>query len=450
MVVDDEPDACEMLAMALSGQGYDVETRQTAESALARLAEVEFDAVLVDVRLGPDSGLDLCRAIAGAHSGLPVILVTGYGSMDLAIGAIRSGAYDFITKPVSTEHVAHCVRRAVRHRELERTVQRLEQAVRRGAAIPGLIGDSPAIRKVVDLVARVGPTDSTVLITGESGVGKELVARALHDHSEATGEFVAINCAAMPDTLLEAELFGHVKGAFTDAKGRREGLLRRAHGGTIFLDEIGEMPPTTQPKLLRALQERVFRPIGSDDEVVFDARIVCATNRDIEDLVERGLFRQDLYYRVAVVEIQVPPLRARETDTLLLAQAFLKDEAQRAGKDIGGFDVPVAEKLLSYPWPGNVRELHNCIQRAVALARFEEIKLEDLPDNVRQHEADELLVAGTDPEALPSLEELEARYIRRVLRAVGGNKTRAASILGLGRRTLYRKIEKLDIDVPGA
>jgi two-component system response regulator HydG len=289
-----------------------------------------------------------------------------------------------------------------------------------------------------------------VLVTGESGTGKEVVARALHRRSRRRGgPFIALNCAAMPEPLLESELFGHVRGAFTDARASRTGLFVQANRGTLLLDEIGDLPLALQPKLLRALQERVVRPVGGDAEVPFDARLIATTNRDLESAVEEGQFREDLYFRVNVIRVQLPPLRARESDVLLLAQHFLTQHAERAGKRLVGISPAAAERLVSYEWPGNVRELQNCIERAVALARYEEITVDDLPEKIRAYRRSHVLVASDDPAELVPLEEVERRYVLRVMEAVRGNKTLAARVLGLGRKTLYRKLEQYGA-APGA
>ncbi|MFV8752081.1 sigma-54 interaction domain-containing protein [Nannocystaceae bacterium ST9] len=318
-----------------------------------------------------------------------------------------------------------------------------------------MIGDSPAIRRVQALVERVAESDVPVLVTGESGVGKELVARELHRQGpHADGPFVAINCAAVPSLLLESELFGHVRGAFTDASRSREGMFVRANGGTLFLDEIGDLPLDMQPKLLRALQERKVRPVGSEDAVSFTARILTATNRDLESEIAVGRFREDLFYRINVINIHVPPLRARGADILMLARHFSESIAARTGKPVKRIGAAAAERLLAHEWPGNVRELENCLERAAALAQLDAIGVADLPTKLsrceqgEQSERDELdeldmqAMASEDPEGLPSLEEHETRYIRRVLHAVKGNKTHAAQILGLARRTLYRRLDR--------
>jgi two-component system response regulator HydG len=340
--------------------------------------------------------------------------------------------------------------RATEHRQLRREVKRLRAEVDSAARVDDLIGESRPMRRVYELIAQLGDGESTVLITGESGTGKELVARAIHRKSRrADGPFVAINCAAMPASLLESELFGHVRGAFTDAKRSREGLFVQASNGTLFLDEIGEMAIEMQAKLLRVLQERRVRPVGGDAEIEFDSRIISATNRDLEEEVSEGRFREDLFYRINVINIPVPPLRSRGSDILLLAQAFLEQFAQQADKGVQGISAAAAQKLRDYDWPGNVRELENCLERAVTLTRFDEITVEDLPEALRNYQPRSMVIPGDDPEQMPTLEETERRYICRVLDAVKWNKSHAARVLGMDRRTLYRKIDRLGIDEPG-
>ena len=443
LMVDDDEGMCRLAQTALTRRGFDFEWRTSAEEALHFLEDDDVDVVITDLAMNGMDGLELCERIAKNRPDLPVIVMTAYGSMKAAIGAIRAGAHDFVTKPVDMDALAHTLGRTIQHQQLHAEVRRLREQAAQAERFDEMVGASPTMRRVYDLITRVASTEASVLITGESGTGKELVARALHKRSErADGPFIAINCAAMPATLLESELFGHVKGAFTDARASRDGLFVQATGGTIFLDEIGELPVELQPKLLRALQERRVRPLGSTQEVTFDARIVCATNRDLEAEVEVGKFRQDLFYRINVVRIPVPPLRSRGNDILLLAQRFLEKFAARSGKPIKGISSSAADRLLSYDWPGNVRELENCMERAVALTRFEEITVDDLPDNVRDYKSSNLVVAGDDPAQLLPLKELERRYIHRVLKACGGNKSEAARVLGLDRRTLYRKLER--------
>jgi two-component system response regulator HydG len=299
------------------------------------------------------------------------------------------------------------------------------------------------MRRLYDLLDRIVDSNASVLVTGETGTGKELVARALHERGPRKGgPFVAINCAALPEPLLESELFGHVRGAFTDAHANRKGLLVQASGGTLFLDEIGELPLALQPKLLRALQSRSVRPVGGTEEVPFDVRLVAASNRDLEAAVEEQRFREDLYFRVNVIHVEVPPLRGRGGDILLLAQHFIERYAGQAHKTVTDITPDCAGRLLAYPWPGNVRELENCIERAIALTREETIGVDDLPEKIRGFRRSHVLVTSDDPSELPPLEEVERRYILRVVEAVGGSKTVAARVLGLGRKTLYRKLEQ--------
>ncbi|MBX3269202.1 MAG: sigma-54-dependent Fis family transcriptional regulator [Sandaracinaceae bacterium] len=443
LVVDDQAALSETLARGLTRRGFEVTTASSGPAALASVGEDAFDAVLSDVAMQPMSGLALCEQIRAVRPDLPVILMTAFGSMETAIDALRRGAYDFLQKPVDVDLAAHALRRAVELKELRGELKRLREATPR-AAPGGLVGESVAMREILDTIGRVAGSDATVLVTGESGVGKELVARALHEASaRVSGPFVAVNLAALPDSLLESELFGHAKGAFTDARAARTGLFVQADGGTLFLDEVGEMPAHMQSKLLRALQERRVRPVGADGEVPFDARIVAATNRDLLEAVERGAFREDLYFRLAVIELEVPPLRDRGGDVLPLADRILRGVAQRANKPIEGFDPEAARALLRYRWPGNVRELVNCVERAVALARFDRITVDDLPRRIREFEPQKhVLVSADDPGDLVPLEEVERRYILRVLDAVGGRRAQAAKILGLDRKTLYRKLER--------
>ncbi|MCE9572411.1 MAG: sigma-54 dependent transcriptional regulator [Deltaproteobacteria bacterium] len=441
LIVDDEREMIALLERGLVRRGFAVGVASSGEAALAYLADHDVDVVITDLNLGAMSGLVLTERIVANRPGVPVIVLTAFGSLESAIGAIRVGAYDFLSKPIELETLVLVVERAIRHRQLTDELVRLRREVATGRG-GELVGESSAMRDVFDLIDRVAATDASVLITGESGTGKELVARAIHRQSKrASGPLVAINCAAMPEQLLESELFGHVKGAFTDARASRPGLFVQASGGTLFLDEIGALPLGLQAKLLRALQERTVRPIGGDAEIPFDVHLVSATNRDLEAAIEARTFRDDLYYRINVVRIALPPLRARGGDVLLLAQRFLADTARRFGKPVVGFAPAAAEKLASYEWPGNVRELANAVERAVALARFDTITVDDLPDRIRAYTPSALVVAGGDPTELVSLEEVERRYILHVLRAAGGSRTTASQILGLNRKTLYRRLK---------
>jgi two-component system response regulator HydG len=444
LVVDDDRHMCEMLALRLEQRGYTTKWRSSGAEALELLEQDDFDVVVTDLNMPGLSGTALCERVLETRPDVPVVVVTAFGSMESAIAAIRAGAYDFITKPFDIDAFALTLERAKRHRALREEVRRLRLAVAGASQLDGLIGDSPAMRELCDVLARIGDSDASVLVTGETGTGKELIAEALHRNgSRRTGPFVAVNCAAMPETLLESELFGHVRGAFTDAKTASPGLFVQAAGGTIFLDEIGELPIALQPKLLRALQERKVRPLGATVEVPFDVRVVAATNRDLEAAIEERLFREDLYFRINVIHVEVPPLRARGADVLLLANSFRERVAARTGKRVTGLTSAAAEKLLAYPWPGNVRELLNCMERAVALTRFDAIAPEDLPEKVRTYQSRHVVVTSNDPSELVTLEELETRYVARVLETVGGNKTLAARILGIERKTLYRKLEKI-------
>jgi two-component system response regulator AtoC len=446
LIVDDDEGMCRMLETGLGARGYQTASRTSADAALELLHLHDFDAVITDVRMRGLNGIELCSRIADSRPDIPVIVITAFGSMDAAIEAIRAGAYDFVTKPFELEAIRMTVQRAVMHRSLSRKVARLEQALRETRTFESLLGSSTSMRRIYDLIERVAPSDTAVLITGESGTGKELVARALHRRSpRQAGPFVAINCAAMPETLLEGELFGHVKGAFTDAKTGRPGLFQQAHRGTLFLDEVGELPLGLQPKLLRALQEKSVRPLGSQTESSFDARIIAATNRDLETAVAEGRFRDDLYYRIHVIQIDMPPLRTRGNDILVLAQHFVERFASIAGKPVRGILPAAAEKLLAYAWPGNVRELQNCIERAVTLCRYSEVTADDLPEKVQNSKRAPAVIASDEPSDLVSMEEIERRYVLRVFEATGRNKSLAAKILGFNRKTLYRKLRRYGV-----
>ncbi len=443
LVVDDDASMCEMLEADLRERGFAATGRTAAADALETLAAGEFDTVVTDLNMPGMSGTELCERIVANRPDVPVIVITAFGSLETAVAAIRAGAYDFITKPFEMDALVLVVERAIQHRMLREEVKRLRHAVEEGRRYGALLGTSPAMRQVYQLLDRVGASQASVLITGESGTGKELVARALHERGpRQSGPFVAVNCAAVPEALLESELFGHTRGAFTDAQRARSGLFLRAHGGTLFLDEIGELALPLQPKLLRALQERKVRPVGSDDEVPCDVRVVAATNRDLEAAVEERRFREDLFFRLNVIHVPLPPLRARGGDILVLAQHFIERYAPQAGKRVAGLSPAAAERLLAYAWPGNVRELENCVERAIALTGFEQITVDDLPEKVRDYRRSHVLVASDDPAELVPLEEVERRYILRVVEALGGNRTLAARVLGVGRKTLYRKLEQ--------
>src|SRR6266571_3458522 len=419
LVVDDDLDVCALLEARLAGRGFEVARTTSAVAALDTLATAEVDVVLTDIKMARMSGLELCERIVASRPDLPVVVMTAFGTLEAAIAAIRAGAYDFVTKPVEIDVLVVALERAVQHRALRSEVE------------------------------RVVSSDATVLVTGESGTGKELVARALHRRGRrSAGPFVALNCAALPEGLLESELFGHARGAFTHAHNARAGLFQQAHGGTLFLDEIADLPRSLQPRLLRVIQERSVRPVGADHEVPVDVRFVAATNRDLEAAVEEGRLREDLYFRLNVIRLELPPLRVRGRDILLLAQRFVDHYARQMTKPVCGLSPAVAERLLAYAWPGNVRELQNCMERAVALAAGERVGVHDLPEGIRDYRRTHVVVAGDDPEELVTLEEVERRYILRVMEAVGGHRTRAAQVLGLDRKTLYRKLDRYAREQP--
>jgi DNA-binding NtrC family response regulator len=444
LFVDDDDDARELVSIALTAHGFEIVTAASGEAALEVLESDDIDVVVTDVRMGAMDGITLCERIAQLDESLPVIVVTAFGEAETAVAAIRASADDFVTKPLNIAQLEIVLDRAVRDRRLHQQVARLSDLLDH-ASSKTILGRTPQMKRIFDVIDQIAATNTTVLITGESGTGKELVARAIHDASGRSGRFVAVNCAAMPASLLESELFGHVKGAFTDAVSTRRGLCLQAHDGTLFLDEIGEMPMEMQVKLLRVLQEREVRPVGGDETIKMTARIITATNRELGAAVAAGSFREDLYYRIAIVPIQVPPLRDRADDILPLAQRFVERAAIRMGKGVTGLSVTAASRLLEHDWPGNVRELENTMNRAVALTRAHEILAEDLPDRIRDRS--HLLHSPVGPEeALPTLEEVERRHVIHVLRAMEGNRTQAAKVLGVNRRTLYRRLNRLNID----
>ncbi len=441
LVVDDDVHLCRLLAAGLGTHGIDVAWRTSADEALEHIASDDVDVVVTDIEMDGMNGLELCERIAATQPDLRVLVLTGHGDLERAIAAIRAGVFDFITKPPDVDVLALAIERALRDRRLTVEVGRLRREVETAQGFGEMLYTSPPMVRLGELLARIVDSDASVLITGESGTGKELVARALHRAgARRAGPFIAVNCAAMPEALLESELFGHVRGAFTDARAARTGLMVQANGGTLFLDEIGDMPLALQPKLLRVLQERTVRPVGGDVLVPCDVRIVTATNQDLDKAIERSRFRQDLYFRINVIHVHIPPLRARGSDVLLLAQHFIDQYAAKTHKPVRGLTPAAADRLAAYAWPGNVRELQNCIEAAVTLARQSEIGLGDLPVRVRRVAPIESPVKTDDPAALLTLEEVERRHILRVLDAVRGSRTLAARALALDRKTLYRKL----------
>jgi DNA-binding NtrC family response regulator len=434
LIIDDDAAMCAMLKTRLGARNFQVTTETDPQAACALFEAQPFDAVVTDINMQGQSGVTVCKRLLEMRAGTPVILMTAYGSMDNAIEGIRAGAYDFLPKPFEVEKLVLVIERGVQAAALRREVVALQNAP---------IASSTPILALRTLIERVAQSDATVLISGESGTGKELVAQELHRRGpRAAGPIVAINCAAMPESLLESELFGHTRGAFTDARTAKPGLFVAAEGGTVFLDEIGELPLMLQAKLLRALQERKVRPVGATAETAFNARIIVATNRDLEAMIDNRTFRQDLYFRINVIQLALPPLRARGGDVLALAQYFIERTAKQSKKAVAGLASDAAQKLLAYSWPGNVRELENSIERAVALTTFDKISTADLPEKIRDYQSTTVSFAAGDPSALVPLEEMERRYILAVLEAVGGNKSKAARILQIERKTLYRMFER--------
>jgi DNA-binding NtrC family response regulator len=444
LIIEDDQDMCEMLDVGLARRGFSTYACVHGLKAVAVIDREQPDVILTDINLPDVSGMQVCREVVATWPEVPVVMMTAFGSMETAIEAIRVGAYDFITKPLDLDILAVALQRAVDHRKLKQQVQVLSEAFARIHSFSGMVGESQVMKDLFSRLERIADAETSVLITGESGSGKEITARALHAYSRRKEKpFVAINCSALPDNLLESELFGHIKGSFTDAWQDRKGLLLEADGGTLFLDEIGDIPLSLQPKLLRALEERTVRPVGGNREIPFDVRVIAATNIDIERAVAEGLFREDLYYRLNVIKVDVPPLRRRGTDILLLADKFVRDFAGKQGKKVTGLAESTAKRLLGYAWPGNVRELRNAMEHGVAMTLFDRIVSEDLPQKIRSHAGNALFLETADPIELISLEEMSRRYIAHVLKTVKGNQSVAAHILQIDRKTLYRKLQKL-------
>jgi len=452
LLVDDDTDVCRLVAAGLAQRGLRVSWRTSAADALSVLAETPVDIVVADVRMEGMDGFALCGRVAELHPEIPVILLTAFNTVEAVTAAIRVGAADFFAKPPDMEALAHGITRAVGLRQLRGAMRSLREPSVQSVASHGIVGDSSVMRALRDIIERVADSEASVLVTGESGTGKELVARALHLGSRRReGRFVAVNCAAVPEALLESELFGHVRGAFTDARQPRAGLFMQASGGTLLLDEVAELPLALQPKLLRVLQDRRIRAVGSDVEVPCDVRVVAATNRDLEAAVRDHRFREDLYFRLNVIHLDVPPLRARGNDILLLAQHFLDRCARESGKALAGFSPAAAECLLRYDWPGNVRELQNAIERAVVFARHPEVVVDDLPERVRAISATSSVSAPPDrATALMPLREVERQHVLRVLDALRGNRTLAAQVLEVDRKTLFRKLKQWRAEAAGA
>jgi DNA-binding NtrC family response regulator len=441
LIVDDDAAMRDYLRDELEHEGFRVLTADGGRAGVERVKLGGVDLVVSDVKMPDLDGLDLLREVRAVDPSPYVITITAFGSIDTAIRAVKLGAYDYVTKPFEFDQLLLTIEKALGERALRTEVVKLRAEVARRDRLENLIGRSQAMQEIFDLIRRVSGSPANVLITGESGTGKELVARAIHSHSPRKGRpFVAVNCAAIPDALLESDLFGYKRGAFTDARTDRQGLFVEADGGTIFLDEITELPLALQPKLLRVLQEHEVRPLGASRSERIDVRVIAATNRDIEASLRAGEFREDLYYRLNVIQVQIPPLRARTEDILPLAQHFLARSATRANKALRGFSETTNKVLLGHHWPGNVRELENVVERAVALCDQEIVGPDALPPALRERKSLDRLAAAVAQGM--TLEQLEREYIERVMQAEGGNKTRAAQRLGLDRKTLYRKLDE--------
>ncbi len=448
LIVDDERLAAEALRKNLRLDGFEADVATSGEAALEMLATATYSAVVSDVRMPEMTGLELCAEARKLHPDTDVVILTAYGTIANAVEAVKSGAYDYLTKPVDPEKLATILRHILEKHQLRDENRALRQQIQAERRSTRLIGSSPKMLEVLETIHTVAPTEATVLVRGESGTGKELVASAIHQLSpRAKRPLVKVNCAAIPETLLEDELFGHERGAYTGAHAQRKGRFETAHRGTIFLDEIAEMSPALQAKFLRVIQEREFERLGGSDPILVDVRIIASTNRNLEDEVRQGSFREDLYFRINVVPIVVPPLRERRDDILVLANHFLERFQARNKREFAGIAPAAQRKLVAYHWPGNVRELENCIERAVVMARGDVIGADDLalyPDAVRAPEDD---VASQLVKEGFSVEDFERKLIIASLAKTGGNQSRAAELLGLSRRTLQYRIEKYDITV---
>ncbi|MCC6848391.1 MAG: sigma-54-dependent Fis family transcriptional regulator [Deltaproteobacteria bacterium] len=434
LVIDDDAVTRELLTEVLQSEGYAVEACESGGAALARAAEEAFALAITDVRMPEMDGIAVTQALKARQPELQVIVMTAFGSVETAVEAIRHGAFDYVSKPMNLDEIKSTVRRALTARDLSETSPDGGPPIVDTSVV---VGRSPAMVEVYRTVARVATSPSTVLILGESGTGKELIAAALHRHSDrASRRFVAVDCGSLTDSLLESELFGYVRGAFTGAVGDKKGLFEEANGGTIFLDEIGDIGPSMQAKLLRVLQEYEIKRVGGQDWIRIDVRVVAATNRNLALLVTEGTFREDLYYRLKVVTITLPPLRDRREDIPLLAEYFVRRHAARSTKAVTHVTPDALALLMEHPWPGNIRELEHCIERAVALASGQVLTAEDLAPEL-QGGIDTTLFRGA-----PTLEEVKRRYLAHVLQETGGNVSRAATILGIERRSLQRMLRR--------
>ncbi|MBO4532654.1 MAG: sigma-54-dependent Fis family transcriptional regulator [Treponema sp.] len=437
LTIDDEENIRNGLADNFELEGYNVEKASNGKEGLAKIAQGGIDLVITDLRMDGIPGEEVVRRVTTENPGIPIIVLTGHGSIEDATAAIKAGAYDFLTKPLDLDHLNLIVKNALKGREQQQIISDLQKKIKEGSSPDQMIGKSAELNRVRSLIQKAAPSKANVLITGESGVGKELVAKSIHDQSSRKDKpFVIVHCAALSETLLESELFGYEKGAFTGADTQHKGRFEVADGGTIFLDEIGEINQATQIKLLRVIQEKAFERVGGTQRINVDVRIVAATNRNLEEEVKNGKFREDLFYRLNVVRIPLPPLRERKDDIPLLLHAFLREFNIENEKNIAGFDNRAKAAIMKYSWPGNIRELRNCVESAVVMCTGDEIKIDDLPASVREKGEEKLI-------SIPigmSLDEAELVIIQENLAACNGNKTKCAELLGIGRKTLHRKL----------
>ena len=437
LTIDDEENIRNGLADNFEIEGYNVEKAANGKEGLNIISKGGIDLVITDLRMDGISGEEVVRRVTTENPGLPIIVLTGHGSIEDATKAIKAGAYDFLTKPLDLDHLNHIVKNALKGRLQEQKINELQEKLGNSNQSDLMVGKSAELNRVRTLIQKAAPSQATVLITGESGVGKELVARAIHNQSNRKDKpLITVNCSALSESLLESELFGYEKGSFTGAENQHKGRFELADGGTIFLDEIGEINMVTQVKLLRVLQERKFERVGGEKTIEVDVRLVAATNRNLEKEVEEGRFRQDLFYRLNVLRIQMPSLRDRKDDIPLLMHEFLKKFNIKNQKNIKGFDNRAKSAMLKYDWPGNIRELENCVESAVVMCNGEEIKIDDLPLSIQNKSSDKMIEI---PLGMP-IEEAEKILIQENLAACNGNKSKAAQILGIGRKTLLRKI----------
>lgn len=439
LIIDDEKNIRQGLAAALEMDGYNVLMADNGETGLQLALRGDIDLIITDLRMPGISGEEVLQKVTAASPGLPVIVLTGHGSIDTAVDAMRAGAYDFLTKPLNLDRLSLIVKRALQNRELSLQHHQLKEELDSNKSFESIIGKSAEMQKIFEMVRRVAASKASVLITGESGVGKELIANAVHNLSpRKDNPLVKVHCAALSENLLESELFGHEKGAFTGANARKRGRFELAHGGSIFLDEIGEINQNVQIKILRVLQDKRFERVGGEETVETDVRVIAATNRNLEEEITKGNFREDLYYRLNVVHIHVPPLRERKDDIPLMVSSFLKEFAKENGKNITSIDSRARSALYKYDWPGNIRQLRNCMESAVVMCAGDTLTLDDFPPTISQNTAQDFVQI---PNGI-TLEEAEKIYIQESLAVNQGNKSKTAEVLGIGRKTLHRKLEE--------